>query len=126
MSRDDETTDGAARAAQAGAVDVGAVAGGAPGAFEGAIVLPRDPKALEDLIAQRRADLTATIDELVTRAHPREIVRRSVADARGRVRAFATTQDGAVRVERLAAVAGAVVAVVGLLLLLRTRRDRSR
>jgi len=88
--------------------------------------LPSDPAAIEDLIARKRADLAATIDELTVRAHPKEIARRSAADAKSRVQAFATTDDGALRTERLAAVAGAVAAVLAVLILLRRRAGRSR
>jgi len=95
-------------------------------AVEGVVALPADPKALEDLIARRRANLAATVDELAGRARPKEILRRTAADAKGRVQAFATTEDGALRTERLAAVAGAAVAFFGLLLLLRRRHDRAR
>ena len=87
--------------------------------------LPGDPAALEALIARRRADLASTIDELVVRAHPKEIARRSVADARGRLQGFARTDDGQLRTERLAAVAAAAASLVGLVLLLR-RRTRGR
>ena len=88
--------------------------------------LPSDPAAIEELIARRRADLASTIDELTVRVRPKEIARRSAADAKGRVRAFARADDGTLRTERLAAVAGAVVAVVAVLLLLRRRAGRSR
>jgi hypothetical protein len=88
--------------------------------------LPSDPAALEAVIAQRRASLASTIDELAVRAHPKAIARRSATDARERVRAFASTPDGQLRTERLAAVAGAVAAVTTLLYLLRRRRRRAR
>jgi hypothetical protein len=94
--------------------------------LEGAPALPTDPKAIEDLIARRRDSLAATIDELVVRAHPREIARRSAADAKGRVQAFATTPDGGLRTERLAAVAGAALASLTLVLVLRRRRGAAR
>jgi hypothetical protein len=119
--------DGTNDSGQVARADVGqgrAVAQG--GAVEGVVALPKDPKALEDLIARRRANLAATVDELVVRARPQEIVRRSVADVKGRAQAFATTEDGALRTERLAAVAGAAVAFLGLLLLLRRRNSRAR
>jgi len=87
--------------------------------------LPGDPAALERLIARRRQELAATIDELVVRAHPREIARRSTAGARSRVQAFATTAEGGLRIERLTAVVGAVLALLALFTLAR-RRDRRR
>jgi hypothetical protein len=49
-----------------------------------------------------------------------------VADAKGRLRAFATTPEGELRAERLAAVAGAAVALLGLVLMVRNRRGRAR
>jgi Protein of unknown function (DUF3618) len=99
---------------------------GDQGAVQGQVVLPSDPAAIEALIAERRANLASTIDELMVRAHPKEIARRSAADAKGRVQAFATTDDGQLRTERLAAVAAAATALLGLILLLRRRRGRAR
>jgi hypothetical protein len=87
--------------------------------------LPSDPVAIEQLIADRRADLASTIDELAQRARPKEIARRSAADAKGRVQAFARTEDGTLRTERLAAVAGAVAVLVTVVALLRRRAGRS-
>lgn len=119
MSPDEGTTDSTARPAGRNALN-GVV-------IESEVTaLPNDPQAIEALIAQRRATLAATIDELVVRAHPKEIVRRSVADARSRLQGFTTTAEGDLRAERLAAVAGAAVALVGLVLLLRNRRGRAR
>jgi hypothetical protein len=88
--------------------------------------LPGDPAAIEALIAQRRESLASTIDELAVRARPREIARRSAADIKGRARAFVMTQDGELRTERLAAVTGAVAAVLAVMVALRRRRRRSR
>jgi hypothetical protein len=87
--------------------------------------MPSDPVAIEQLIAHRRANLASTIDELAQRARPKEIARRSAADAKGRIQAFARTDDGALRIERLAAVAGAVAALVTVLTVLRRRAGRS-
>lgn len=114
----DGTANGSGEVARAGA--------GSGGAVEGVVALPSDPRAIEDLIERRRQNLAATIDELAVRAHPKEIARRSAADAKTRVQAFATAEDGALRTERLAAVAGAAVAFLALILLLRGRRGRSR
>jgi hypothetical protein len=125
MSPEDGTTGSAARAGalESGAVEREVARGGA---VEGVVALPNDPKAIEELIARRRERLAATVDELVVRAHPKEIARRSAADAKGRLQAFAATPEGDLRSERLAAVAAAAVAFVGLLLLLRSRRGRAR
>jgi uncharacterized protein (TIGR03382 family) len=84
--------------------------------------LPDDPAGIEAEIARRRGQLAATVDELVVRAHPTEIARRGVADAKQRARAATTTEDGQLRVERIGAVVAAVLALVVLVVLLRRRR----
>ena len=88
--------------------------------------LPSDPAQIEQVIAQRRAHLASTIDELSARARPKEIARRSVADAKARMQSFTRTEDGALRTERLAAIGAAVAVVVTALTLLRRRAGRSR
>ena len=90
----------------------------------GAQVLPKSAAALEKAIQERRDRLAATIDELSTRAKPKEIARRGVADVQRRLRSLTHDAEGGLRQERLAAVAGAVTAVVGALVLLRRRRRR--
>lgn len=73
-----------------------------------------DPAAIEAQIEATRARLALTVDELAVRAHPKEIARRGVADGRARLMAATTTPDGKPRVERLAAVAAAALALIGL------------
>ncbi|MBL8929675.1 MAG: DUF3618 domain-containing protein [Kineosporiaceae bacterium] len=81
---------------------------------------------LEQVIAQRRAHLAATVDELVVRAQPKAIAARSVADARQRLTAVTHTEDGALRTQRLAAIGAAVLAVITTLSLIRRRANRRR
>ena len=83
----------------------------------------RSPAALEQQIQDRRDHLAATIDELTARAKPKEIARRGVADAQRRFRTLTHGPDGQLRTERLAAVAGAVAVVGGVLIFLRRRRS---
>ncbi len=78
-----------------------------------------DPATIEHDIEATRERLAGTVDELAVRLHPKEIGRRSLADVKARVRAATTTPDGSPRVERLAAVGAAVLAVVGLVVLRR-------
>jgi MYXO-CTERM domain-containing protein len=88
-----------------------------------------DPAAIESDIEATRARLAGTVDELAVRLHPKEIGRRSVQDAKQRVHAATHTSDGSLRTERIAAIAAAAVAVVGLLVAMRRRRshrDRRR
>jgi hypothetical protein len=84
--------------------------------------LPESPAALEQAIQARRDHLSATIDELTARARPKEIARRGVAGAQRRFRALTHGPDGQLRTERLAAVAGAIAVLGGVLVLLRRRR----
>jgi phosphoenolpyruvate carboxylase len=86
--------------------------------------LPDDPEALEKIIDARRRHLAATVDELVVRAHPKEIARRTTADAKQRARTFVSDEQGQLRYERVGAiVAGAVVLVV--LVVVRRRAGRA-
>ena len=79
--------------------------------------------ALEAELNDRRAHLSTTIDELVTRLSPKEIVRREVESVRIRLAEATHTPDGQIRTELVAAVLAAAAAVlVGAGLL---RRNRS-
>jgi Protein of unknown function (DUF3618) len=80
------------------------------------------PAALELAIQQRREHLASTIDELAARARPADIARRSTAGVQAKVRNLTHGPDGALRTERLAAVAGAAVVLVGVVIALRRRR----
>ena len=67
---------------------------------------------LEAEIAARRDRLAQTIDELAQRVYPKNILPRQTDAAKARFADAATTPEGDLRVERVAAVV-AVVAVVG-------------
>ncbi len=89
-----------------------------------AVPAPPSPEvaALEAELAERRAHLSTTIDELVTRLSPKEIIRREVESVRIRVAEATHTPDGQLRTELVAAVLGAVsVVFVGAGLLRRSR-----
>jgi hypothetical protein len=68
--------------------------------------------ALEAELAERRARLSTTIDELVTRLSPKEIVRREVESVRIRIAQSTHTSDGQIRSELVAAVLGATAVVL--------------
>ena len=55
---------------------------------------PESPAALEQAIQNRRDHLAATIDELTTRAKPKEIARRSAVGAQRRLLTLTHTPDG--------------------------------
>ncbi|WP_459645662.1 DUF3618 domain-containing protein [Kineococcus sp. NUM-3379] len=87
--------------------------------------LPSDPRALEAEIEVRRARLASTIDELAGRVQPAALKQRAVQSVQHKVSAFATDSDGALRVERVGAVAVALVGVLALAVLRRrSRRHR--
>ncbi len=77
-----------------------------------AVTPPPSIPALEAEIAERRDRLARTIDELTYRVQPRTILHRQTEAAKARFADVATTPEGDLRVERLAA-AVAVVALVG-------------
>jgi hypothetical protein len=77
---------------------------------------------LERLIGERRDRLAATVDELVQRAQPKEIARRSAQDLVGRFRSATYTPQGRLRVERVGAVAAAVAALLALVIWRRRSR----
>ena len=77
---------------------------------------------LEAEIAERRAHLGTTIDELVTRLSPRALLRREVDGARIKVAEVTRTPDGALRTELIAGVlAGAAALFIGAGLVKRAR-----
>ena len=86
--------------------------------------LPSDPRALEHEIELRRARLAATIDELAGRVQPAAVKERAVRSAQQQVATFATDSDGALRLERVGAVAAAVVGLVVVAVLRRRSRRR--
>jgi hypothetical protein len=74
--------------------------------------VPVSIPALEAEISARRERLAQTIDELTHRVSPKTILNRQTEAAKARFADVATTPEGDLRVERIAAVV-AVVAVVG-------------
>ena len=80
------------------------------------------PAELERAIQARRDHLAATVEQLSARATPKAIVARGTEDVRQKARSAVTTSDGGLRTERIAAVAGA--SLVLLVVLVRIRRRR--
>jgi len=81
----------------------------------------RSPDEIEAEIAQTRAHLATTIDELAVRAQPREIVRRQTESVKAKVVESTHTPEGDLRVERVGAIAAAVAAVLVVLAVLHRR-----
>lgn len=73
---------------------------------------PTDPAAIEAEIEATRARLAGTVDELAVRVHPKELVRRGSEVAKAKARAAVTTAQGQLRVERVAAAAGAALSLL--------------
>jgi Protein of unknown function (DUF3618) len=83
------------------------------------------PAQIEAEIEATRTRLAGTVDELATRVQPKEIARRSAEDAKAKLQAATHTEDGSLRVERVAAVGGAA-ALLAVLAGLRARARRRK
>jgi len=79
--------------------------------------------ALEAEITARRDRLAKTIDELTQRVSPKSILHRQTEAAKARFADVATTPEGELRVERIAAVVAVVAVVGGWLVYRRMRRS---
>ncbi|MFI5695641.1 DUF3618 domain-containing protein [Kribbella sp. NPDC051586] len=75
----------------------------------------RTAEQIEADIAATRLRLASTVDELVDRANPKNVALRQVEQARSQV----FDEQGQLRTQKIVAVAGAVVGVVGVLLVIR-------
>jgi hypothetical protein len=75
----------------------------------------RTAEQIEADIAATRARLASTVDELVDRAHPKNVAKRQLEQAKAQV----IDERGQVRTQKLIAVGGAVVGVLGMLLMIR-------
>jgi anti-sigma factor RsiW len=75
----------------------------------------RTPEQIEADIAATRARLASTVDELVDRARPKNVARRQVEQAKAQV----FDENGRLRTEKVVAVGGAALAVIGMLLVIR-------
>ncbi|HEY3558592.1 MAG TPA: DUF3618 domain-containing protein [Kribbella sp.] len=75
----------------------------------------RTAEQIEADIAAARVRLASTVDELVDRANPKNVALRQVEQAKSQV----FDSEGKLRTQKIAAVAGAVVGVVGVLLVIR-------
>ena len=74
----------------------------------------RSVQEIEAEIAAARVRLAGTVDELQHRTAPKEVLRRQVEAMRERLLDATHTPDGRLRTERVAALAAAAVALLGL------------
>jgi Protein of unknown function (DUF3618) len=77
---------------------------------------------IEADIAAARTRLAGTVDELHARTAPKEIVRRQVSSVQTKVTEATHTETGELRTERIAVLASAAAALLGLVVLRRRRR----
>ncbi|MDR6862009.1 DUF3618 domain-containing protein [Phycicoccus sp. 3266] len=75
---------------------------------------PKSVDEIEAEIAAARSRLAGTVDELHTRTAPQEIARRQVETAKAKFTEATRTPTGELRTERIAALAAAAVALIGL------------
>lgn len=78
--------------------------------------------AIEKDIAGARSRLEVTVNELAYRAQPQVIAQRQADSLKRRLDTATHTPDGDLRIERIAAVAGAAVALVVVAVLVGRRR----
>ena len=78
-----------------------------------------------DVVAHRQR-LAGTVDELAARVTPQALLKQNTDLAKAKFAEFTTTPDGNLRVERIAAVTAAVVALVALRVWGGRRRARRR
>lgn len=78
---------------------------------------------IEAEIAQTRAHLASTIDELALRTRPKEIARRQAESAKAKLVEATHTPEGDLRMERVGAIAAGSAVLLGLAIL---RRHRHR
>ena len=81
---------------------------------------PQSPAEIEAEIEATRARLASTVDELVDKAHPRNVAKRQVEQARSQV----YDAQGNLRTEKIATIAGAVAGVIVVLLVVRRLVNR--
>jgi hypothetical protein len=77
---------------------------------------------LEAQIVAARQRLAATVDELAVRAAPQAILSRQVESTKASLLGAVQTPDGGLRMERVAVIAAAALAFLGLVLMGRRRR----
>ena len=114
-----------ADASSGAAATAGTAASTDDAATTGAAAAPAPPPSIPTLeaeISARRDRLAQTIDELTYRVHPKTIIHRQAEAAKARFADVATTPEGELRVERLAAVVAVVAVVGGWLVYRRLRR----
>jgi anti-sigma factor RsiW len=75
----------------------------------------RTTEQIEAEIAETRARLASTVDELVDRAHPKNVAKRQVEQAKAQV----FDERGELRTQKLVAVGAAAVGVIGMLIMIR-------
>ena len=82
---------------------------------------PPDRASLEREIRQRQDSLASTVDELAGRVAPKALAKRAGSSATATGKSLVLDEDGALRLGRIGAALGGVLALVGLSLL---RRDK--
>ena len=83
-----------------------------------------DTARIEKDIEAARSRLEGTVNELAYRAQPQVIAQRQAQSLKLKLDAATHTPEGDLRVERIAAVVGAAVALVVVVGLIRRRRRR--
>ena len=80
------------------------------------------PEELRAEITRRQENLAHTVDQLAARANPRALVDQGKSQARNAVKGVVFTEEGELRIERIAVMAGAIIVLIGLSIWNRSRR----
>ena len=82
------------------------------------------PDEIRAEIAERQRTLAHKVDQLTAKASPKALVDQGRSQATLAARGAVYTEQGDLRVERVAVFAGALVVLVGLSLWIRSRRPK--
>jgi hypothetical protein len=82
---------------------------------------PNDRASIEREIRQRQEHLASTVDELTERVAPKAVAQRTAASAQAKAKTVVLDEDGAVRVGRVGAAGGVLVALLGAVIWRKSR-----
>lgn len=83
------------------------------------------PEEIRAEITKRQQNLAQTVDQLAAKASPKALMDQGKNQATTAAKGAVYTEQGDLRIERIAVVAGAVIILVGLSMWIRSRNSRA-